>query len=479
MGIRSISPIDGRYADKTEVLADYFSEMALIKYRVTAEVVYLKKLSSSVGVGMRAFTNNEIKILDDLCNISIDDTIVVKRIETVGYEDIPATNHDVKAVEYFIKLKLEETSLKDVLEMVHFSLTSEDINNISTGMMLRDALNNVIIPQIEAVYTSIYNLAVEQSSTPMLARTHGQPASPVTFGKEMLVFAARLKEEVESMKDINILTKLNGATGGFNAHTVVFPDIDWISFSKELMNEFNKSVTINSKGFFKNVKFLLRYNPVTTQIESHDSFARIFDSIKRVNTILTDFSQDIWRYISDGWIKQKAVKGEIGSSAMPHKVNPIDFENAEGNLGVANALFAFFSSKLQISRLQRDLSDSTVQRNIGTALAHSLISYRSILKGMSKISVDQEKILNYLKNTPEVIAEAYQNVLRFSGVDKPYELLKEVTRGKTVTIADFTKLVDSLNVDQSVKERLYKILPENYIGLSERIVKDFNPEISL
>jgi len=477
MGIRSVSPIDGRYEKKTEILADYFSEMALIKYRITTEIVYLKYLSSHAGVGLRKFTAAEIKMLDEFCEISVEDAEIVKQIETKGYNDIPATNHDVKAIEYFIKLKLSNTSLNDVLEMVHFSLTSEDINNISMGMMIRDVLNEVIMPHIEDVYTAIYTIAESYAASPMLARTHGQPASPVTFGKEMLVFVARIKEEIATLSHVTILAKLNGATGGFNAHNVVFPDIDWISFSKGLIEEFNKNRTVTSKGYFKNIQFKLRYNPVTTQIESHDSFARIFDGVKRINTIMIDYCQDIWRYISDGWIKQKAVKGEIGSSAMPHKVNPIDFENAEGNLGIANALFGFFANKLQISRLQRDLTDSTVQRNIGVAFGHSIISYSSILKGMSKISVDTEKILEYLKNTPEVIAEAYQNVLRFSGVEKPYELLKDVTRGKKVTIADFTQLVDKLTVSDEIKKKLYAILPENYIGLSERIVKEFDPQL--
>lgn len=477
MSIRSVSPVDGRYENKSAVLADYFSEMALIKYRIITEVTYLKYLSENGNIGLRKFTSAENKLLDDLCRISEDDALLVKQIETKGYNEIPATNHDVKAVEYFIKLKLGETSLKDVLEMVHFSLTSEDINNISTGMMIRDGMNNVVLPEIEKIYTLIYNLAVEYKNTPMLARTHGQPASPVTFGKEMLVFAGRIKEEIQSLSKVEILTKLNGATGGFNAHTVVFPDVDWIAFSKGLINQFNAGVNSKADGHFKNAVMKLRYNPVTTQIEPHDSFARVFDSVKRVNTIMIDFSQDIWRYISDGWIKQRAVKGEIGSSAMPHKVNPIDFENGEGNLGIANALFAFFSSKLQISRLQRDLSDSTTQRNIGVAFAHSIIAYSSIAKGMSKISVDKDKILEVLQNTPEVIAEAYQNILRYEGVEKPYELLKEVTRGKKVTIDDFKNLVNRLNVNETIKKRLLEIAPENYIGLSERIVDEFDPLI--
>lgn len=477
MSIRSISPIDGRYGKKTEILADYFSEMALIKYRIKTEIVYLKHLSQSGIIGMRKFTAEEEKILDDVYNITEEDALTVKKIETVGLDEIPATNHDVKAVEYFIKRKLQNTSLADVLEMVHFSLTSEDINNLSTGMMVRDGMNEVILPQLETLYSSIYKLAFEHKADAMLARTHGQPATPVTFGKEMLVFVSRLKEEIKTLCSIDVLTKLNGATGGFNAHHCVFPNSDWISFSQSLMEEFNKSSISKTSGFMQGLMFRLRYNPVTTQIEPHDSFARIFDSMKRINMILIDFCQDIWRYISDGWIKQRAVKGEIGSSAMPHKVNPIDFENGEGNLGVANAMFSFFGNKLPVTRLQRDLTDSTVQRNIGVAFAHSIIAYASILKGMGKISVDTDKILSVLQNTPEVIAEAYQNILRFEGVEKPYELLKEVTRGKSVTIDDFHALVKRLDVRDEIKERLLAIRPENYIGLSEKIVDTFVPKI--
>ncbi len=397
MGIRSISPVDGRYEKKSMVLADYFSEMALIRYRILTEVTYLKYLSSSGVIGLRAFTSDEEKLLDNICDITEEDALTVKKIETTGYEGIPATNHDVKAIEYFIKLKLKGSSLEDVLEMVHFSLTSEDINNLSVGMMIRDGMNSVVLPQIEEVYEAIYKLAVNYKAAPMLARTHGQPASPVTFGKEMLVFVARLKEELSSLAQVDILTKLNGATGGFNAHNCVFPAVDWIAFSKGLMDEFNKGVTTSSKASLANVCLKIRYNPVTTQIESHDSFARVFDSVKRINTIMIDFCQDIWRYISDGWIKQKAVAGEIGSSAMPHTVNPIDFDNGEGNLGIANALLAFFGGKLSISRLQRDLSDSTTQRNIGVAFAHGIIAYGSIMKGMGKISVDADKILSVLR----------------------------------------------------------------------------------
>lgn len=478
MSIRAVSPVDGRYEKKTAVLADYFSEMALIQYRVKTEVTYLKYLCSSGVIGSRRFSPQELKLLDGICSISEEDALTVKKIETAGLDGVPATNHDVKAVEYFLKRKLKGSSLQDILEMVHFSLTSEDINNIALGMMIRDGLNQVILPEMEKIYETVYRIALEYKDTPMLARTHGQPATPVTFGKEMLVFVARWKEELRALGQMDILAKLNGATGGFNAHHCVFPQVDWIAFSQGLIQELNQGIATKSQGYLKEILFQLRYNPITTQIESHDSFARVFDSMKRINTILIDFCQDIWRYISDGWIRQRAVKGEIGSSAMPHKVNPIDFENAEGNLGVANALFGFFAGKLPISRLQRDLTDSTVQRNIGVAFAHSLIAYASIQKGLSKITVDEERILDVLHNTPEVIAEAYQNILRFEGVEKPYELLKEITRGKRVTLENFQNLVRDLAVSEEIKERLRNILPENYVGLSSRIVEEFEPGLS-
>ncbi len=477
MSINSISPVDGRYGSKTKDLSPFFSEKALIGYRIKVEIAYLQKLSENGIGGLRKFTQEERKILDSLPLIADEDAEVVKSIETKGYKDIPATNHDVKAVEYFIKLKLKDTSMADVLEMVHFALTSEDINNTSMALMIRDAVNSIMIKYIEDVYSALYKIAHENKNLPMLARTHGQPASPTTFGKEILVFVNRLKEEIKVLKDTSIFAKLNGATGNFNAHSVVYPDIDWYNFSELFIESLNNDLKCGASDFMKSVKINIKFNPVTIQIEPHDSYVRIFDSFKRQNMILIDLCQDIWRYISDGWIKQKAVKGEIGSSAMPHKVNPIDFENAEGNFGIANALFSFFGMKLPVSRLQRDLTDSTVQRNIGVAFAHTMVGYQSLLKGLSKISIDNNAILEALLDTPEVIAEAYQNILRAEGVDKPYELLKEVTRGKDVTIDDFIALADRLSVSENVKSKLKSIRPENYVGIAAQIVDKFDPVI--
>lgn len=464
MSISAISPIDGRYQNKTKNLGEYFSEKALIKYRVLVEINYLMLLSEEGKIGLRKFTNEEKDFLLKITDISDQDAEVVKLIETKGYENIPATNHDVKAIEYFIKLKIKLTTLSDISEYVHFCLTSEDINNLSYSLMTRDGFNNVIYKELLNLYKQLYDLAYEHRNLPMLSRTHGQPATPTTFGKEILVFVSRLKEEIIFLSNIKLLSKLNGATGNYNAFNVVFPDIDWQTFSNKLVNKLNNN----------NSPLKLEFNRVTTQIEPHDSLGRLFDSIKRINTILIDFSQDMWRYISDGWIKQKAIKGEIGSSAMPHKVNPIDFENGEGNLGIANALFNFFTGKLMISRLQRDLSDSTVLRNIGVAFSHSLLAYQSILKGLSKIEINKDEILNTLENTPEIIAEAYQNILRVSGIEKPYELLKDVTRGKKASIEDFHNLAKNLNVDDGIKERLLAIKPDNYTGIAGKIVEEFN-----
>jgi len=467
MSILAISPIDGRYQNKTKVLQDYFSEKALIKYRIKVEINYLILLSEEGKIGLRKFRNEEKELLLNLINITNEDAEIVKAIETKGYEDILATNHDVKAIEYFIKLKLKNTSLSDILEYVHFCLTSEDINNLSYSLMIKDGFNNGLYKELINLYQSLYNLSIKYKDLPMLARTHGQSATPTTFGKEILVFVSRLKEELKLLPNIKLLSKLNGATGGYNAFNVVFPNVDWQKFSEILINNLNDETN----------PLNLSFNKVTTQIEPHDSLGRIFDTIKRINTILIDFAQDMWRYISDGWIKQRTVKGEIGSSAMPHKVNPIDFENGEGNLGMANSLFNFFSGKLMVSRLQRDLSDSTVLRNVGVAFAHTLLSYQSIMKGLSKIEVNEDEIINVLKNTPEIIAEAYQNILRVSGVEKPYELLKEVTRGKDIKIEDFHNLARKLNVSDKTKEKLLSITPENYTGLSSKIVEEFESKI--
>jgi len=348
--------------------------------------------------------------------------------------------------------------LKKDIEWIHFALTSEDINNIAYSLMITDALDEVIKPKIKEIINELNKLVKKYKDLPILARTHGQPATPTTFGKEMKVFSARLEKIFFSFSNIKIQTKLNGASGNFNAHTIAYPKINWIKFSKNFIQNFNK-----------NRSQKLEVNLITTQIESHDSYIAIFDILKRINTILIDFNQDMWRYISDEWVVQKAIDGTVGSSTMPHKINPIKFENSEGNLGIANSLFEFFGRKLPISRLQRDLSDSTVERNIGTAFAYSLIAYEYLLKGLSKIEVNERKVYEILNNHPEVIAEAIQTILRREGIVFPYEKLKTLTRGKKVTQEDFYYFINNLPVTEKVKKELIKINSHNYTGLASQI----------
>lgn len=419
-------------------------------YRLMVEGEYLIALSE-LKIGLRKFSEAEKKKVRDLCDLSDADAEIISDIEWKGYKNIKATDHDVKAVEYFMKDKLSKTSLKDVLEWIHFGLTSEDTNNISYALMLSDGVE-VLIKKLEEVKKEIEKLAKANATLPMLARTHGQSASPTTFGKEFKVFASRIERQISQLKNHKILAKLNGATGNYNAHYVAFPKTDWIAFSKKFIKGLN-----------------LEANLFTTQIEPHDSYIEAFDMVRRANTILLDFNQDMWRYISDEWIVQKPVEGAVGSSTMPHKVNPIKFENSEGNLGLANSMFEFFARKLPISRLQRDLSDSTVQRNFGTAFSHSLIAYEYLLKGLGRVSVNEHKVKEALNSHVEVIAEAIQTILRREGVEMPYEKLKALTRGKKVTQADFVNFINDLKVSEVVKKELLKITPLNYTGLASKL----------
>ena len=457
--LSAISSIDGRYRTIVASLAEHFSEYGLIRKRITVECEYLLALSEA-GV-IRALSKEEKVILQQLPHISLEEAAIVKKIEKEGYEGIPATNHDVKAVEYFIKKRLAATSLKDIAEWTHFALTSEDINSASYGMALRASLQSVIFPALSEIQAALGALAKEHAGTPMLARTHGQSASPTTFGKEMRVFETRLARQLEQLHSRSILVKFGGATGNYNAHVAAMPDVDWREFSRKFVVRLNV-------GY----KIPLELNEFTTQIEPHDTYAELFDNLRRIDTILLDLSQDVWRYISDGWLTQKTKEGEVGSSAMPHKVNPIDFENAEGNLGLANALFNHFSNKLPVSRLQRDLSDSTVERTFGSAFAHSLIAYASFARGLEKLSVNEEAVRSDLTAHPEVLAEAIQTVLRKEGVEVPYEKLKALTRGKQVTLEDFAQFIDTLAVNENVKKGLKQLRPENYIGLAKEITED-------
>jgi len=448
--LTAISSIDGRYHPVSSELCEHFSEYGLIRKRIFVECEYLIALSEA-GAGIRKLTEEEKLILRHIPSISVEEAKEVKKIEA-------ETNHDVKAVEYYIKKRLADTTLRDISEWTHFALTSEDINSVAYGLMLRSALQAVVEPAIEKIQETLEEAAKEHAATPMLARTHGQSASPTTYGKEMRVFESRIARQLVQLRERSILVKFAGATGNYNAHQVALPDIDWRSFAKNFIESLNAGYQIR-----------VELNPATTQIEPHDTYAELSDNMRRINTILIDLSQDTWRYISDGWLTQKPKEGEVGSSTMPHKVNPIDFENAEGNFGLANALFTHFSQKLPISRLQRDLSDSTVERSFGTAFAYSLIGYRSLAKGLSKISVNAEAMLEALTAHPEVLAEAFQTVLRKEGVEVPYEKLKSLTRGRKVTIEDFAQFIDDLDVSTEVKKKLKALRPENYTGLAAEI----------
>jgi len=453
-----LSPVDGRYGRHTESLANIFSEKGLIRHRVLVEGEYLLALSGHPEIGTREFSNGEKNLVRGLCEISTEDAQNIKTIETKGYGNIKATNHDVKAVEYYIKDKLSGTSLEDSLEWIHFGLTSEDVNNLAYGMMLSDGIRHIIEPSLIELQGDLGYLAKKYRNVPILARTHGQPATPSTFGKEFNVFASRLERQLNQLIDHNFSVKLNGASGNYNAQYTAYPKVDWREFTVDFVNTLNIDKNGGNRRLFPNF--------VTTQIEPHDTYAELFDNLRRINTILIDFNQDMWRYISDDWIIQKPIEGEIGSSAMPHKINPIDFENSEGNLGIANALFGYFSSKLPISRLQRDLSDSTVERNFGVALGHSLIGYKSTLKGLGKIMINENKVIEELRDHPEIISEAIQTILRREGVEMPYEKLKAMTRGRKVTMNDFELFIDCLDISEEVRRELKTITPENYVGLA-------------
>ncbi len=451
----AIGPIDGRYRDKAEVLAAFFSERALIQNRIIVMTEYMSALSEHPDVPLRAFTHNEKRFIRSLQSLSLHNAKVIKAIETKGYGKHRATNHDVKACELWLREQLAQTSLADVLEWIHFGATSEDVNNIAYALMLRSTILKVLVPALEEVSRILGALAKINARLTMLARTHGQPATPTTFGKEFNVFVCRLDRQIAQAREHHLCVKWNSASGNYNALVAALPDVQWIKFTEEFVERLNKRHGTN-----------FEVNLVTTQIEPHDSYAELFDIVKRANSILIDFCQDTWRYISDDWLVQKATEGEAGSSIMPHKVNPIDFENAEGNLEVANGLFESFSRKLPRSRLQRDLSDSTVERNFGVAFGHCLVAYKSILKGLGKVSVNKGVVTGQLDMHPEVITEAFQTVLRSINYPEAYNALKNLSRGKKLTLGDLHAFVGSLNVSDEVKARMRAITPANYVGLA-------------
>lgn len=441
--LTAISPVDGRYGSKTIALRDLFSEYGLIKHRVLVEIRWFQALASNNEIAeVPALDSDALKVLNGIVdNFSLADAERIKTIERT-------TNHDVKAVEYFLKEKIQGNAMLEASnEFLHFACTSEDINNLSHGLMLKAGRDAVLLPAMDEIIDCLTRQAQEFAAQPMLSRTHGQTASPTTVGKELANVVYRLRRQRELVANTEIFGKANGAVGNYNAHYSAYPDIDWPAFSQQF---------IESIG--------LRINPFTIQIEPHDYMAEMFDAISRFNTILIDLSRDIWAYISNAYFKQKTVAGEIGSSTMPHKVNPIDFENAEGNLGIANAIFNHLSLKLPISRWQRDLTDSTVLRNLGVGFAHSLIAYQSLLKGLNKLEINADVIEADLNASWEVLAEPIQTVMRRYGIENPYEKLKELTRGKSITQEAFQEFIQTLDMPEDARENLLQLTPYNYIG---------------
>ncbi|WP_405265792.1 adenylosuccinate lyase [Cellulophaga sp. Ld12] len=442
--LNAISPIDGRYRNKVENLADYFSEEALIKYRVRVEIEYFIALCEIPLPQLSSFDTSKFEALREIyTNFSSDDALAIKEIEKT-------TNHDVKAVEYFIKNKFDGLGLQAYKEFIHFGLTSQDINNTAIPLSLKEAMNEVYVPQYFEVLEELEALASEWKAIPMLARTHGQPASPTRLGKEIQVYIVRLKEQFNLLNDIPSAAKFGGATGNYNAHKVAYPAINWQEFGQEFVQE----------------KLGLYHSFPTTQIEHYDHMAALFDTLKRINTIILDLDRDFWTYVSMDYFKQKIKAGEVGSSAMPHKVNPIDFENSEGNLGIANAIFEHLSAKLPVSRLQRDLTDSTVLRNIGVPFAHTMIAFQSTLKGLSKLLLNKEKFEQDLENNWAVVAEAIQTILRREAYPNPYEALKGLTRtNEKINQQSIANFIDTLEVSDAIKEELKVITPSNYTGI--------------
>lgn len=460
--LTALSPIDGRYASKADSLRPYLSEFGLIKARVTVEIRWLQSLADNSAIGeLAAFDADTNAFLNSIVDdFSEADAQTIKDIEAT-------TNHDVKAVEYFIKDKFRgNQQLEDSLEFIHFACTSEDINNLSYALMLKDS-REIVVAKMQQVTDSIVDLAITHADQPMLSRTHGQTASPTTLGKEMANVAYRLARQIKQISQVELLGKINGAVGNYNAHLSAYPEVDWQSHAEQFITE----------------RLELTFNPYTTQIEPHDYIAEFFDAVKRFNTILIDFNRDIWQYISLGYFKQRLKDGEVGSSTMPHKVNPIDFENSEGNLGVANAMLAHLGEKLPISRMQRDLSDSTVLRNIGVGLAQSMIAYDACLKGVGKLEVNPQRLNDDLDNAQEVLAEPIQTVMRRYRVENPYEKLKALTRGNAMTREAMLTFVESDElsaVSDSDKARLRELTPATYTGNAAeqaRTIKDWIAKI--
>ena len=444
--LTAISPVDGRYQNKTDVLRPIFSEYGLFRFRVLVEIEWLKKLSKNPNIKeIESFSANSISLLDNIKNnFSIDDAKQIKKIEKI-------TNHDMKAVEYFIREKIQsDPKLKNVSQFIHFACTSEDINNLSYALMLKDARENILLPKLQKLIIILQEMSDSYASIPMLSRTHGQTASPTTLGKEMAIYVYRALRQMKQFENIELLGKLNGAVGNFNAHFAAYPDINWMSLSKEFIEELG-----------------LTWNPYTTQIESHDYMAEYFHTLARTNTILIDLCRDLWGYISLGYFNLKPIKGEVGSSTMPHKVNPIDFENAEGNFGIADSIFEHLAMKLPTSRWQRDLSDSTVLRNAGVGIAHTIIAFDSTVAGLSKIDINKDLIHEDLKDSWEVLTEPIQTVMRRYNIDNAYEKLKKLSRGQKINKEILHNFIEQLDIPDDAKSRLKKLNPSNYLGNAE------------
>jgi adenylosuccinate lyase len=448
--LKALSPLDGRYATKLDTLRPFLSEYALMKYRCQVEIEWLLFLAARKDIPLRQLTAEEESLLQNI--ITNFDDVAAERIKEIE----KTTNHDVKAIEYYLKEQISESSLAAVSEWIHFALTSEDVNNLSYALMLKHAVEQGTLPLLEQVTETLRKFSVTHKNLPMLSRTHGQPASPTTLGKEFLIFFTRVQRQIQQLQKQEYLGKIAGASGNFNAHAIAIPTADWFAISQQF---------VESLG--------LTWNPVVPQIEPHDFIAEVSHNLTRINTILIDLSRDIWGYISLGYFKQKVIAGEVGSSAMPHKVNPIDFENAEGNFGVSTALLSHFAEKLPISRWQRDLTDSTVVRNLGVGLGHHVLALQSLQKGLGKLEVNADAISKDLANTPEILAEAVQTVMRAHDLPNPYEQLKALSRGQKITLQDIHQFVAQLDIPTDVKQDLLELTPERYIGLAAEIVERF------
>ena len=457
-----LSPLDARYKNVLLPLSKICGQKALIKNRLIIETEYFILLSTLGLPNFPKLNKTEIDFIKNLQNPSEKDFNIINSLENEGYKNIPATKHDVKALEYFLRLKFQaHKTLKDKTNWLHFAITSEDTNSPSYALLVADALEKAILPTLDILFKNLKSLAHKEAKSPMLARTHGQASVPTTFGKEVAVFAARLQKQITNLKQIKPTCKFSGAVGNYNAHYAVFPRVNWRKTAQALMKNLNEN---------RKIKIELSY--FTTQIDNHDSFAEIFDNLARINNILIDLAQDFWRYISDGWLKQEIIRGEIGSSTMPQKVNPIYFENAEGNLGMANAILKFFSQKLTVSRLQRDLSDSTVLRNIPVGFGHCLLGYQSLIKALSRIAFDRKKALETLKQHPQILAEYFQTLLRANGIENAYEIIKDLTRTYKFSEQELNKFLEKQKLSKDLKNKIRQAKVVNYLGIAPLLAKE-------